>query len=253
MSRRSRRLQNINPEEHLDGPVPPPSNQEAVATSPAHMSAAGTVVPSPTLVVLRVLPLRGSPAPVGYIYDDTPDADGRLLAAALAFFSHQGHQVFHDPCPDLEAYRWTRGVVLSVVPVDHLPDHILSLGLELLDGLFAPLPTNSGTAFMAAYLASPSLATPQLASGDRSVASGLGFARGVSSVMGGVGVNVPSSAPPKGGPDVPGGTSALIVDLPGRQLDPANGVLTPVYPHLILTWASLRQWVALVPTRMYPV
>ena len=178
-------------------------------------------------MVLRVLPLRSSPAPIGYIYDATPDADGGLLAAALAFFSYQGHQVFHDPCPDLAAYRWSRGVVSSVVPVDRLPDHILSSGLELLDGLFAPSPTDSGTAFMAAYLVSPPSATPQLPSGNRSVASGLGSTRGVGSVMGSVGVHVQSSAQPLGGPGVPGGTSAPLVGLPGRRPDPDDGVTAP--------------------------
>lgn len=55
-------------------------------------------------MVLQVLPLRGSSAPVGFIFDTTPDpVDGGLLAVALAFFSHQGHPVFHDPCPDLAA------------------------------------------------------------------------------------------------------------------------------------------------------
>ena len=40
-------------------------------------------------VVLRVLPLQGSSAPVGFIYDATPDPiDGGLLAAASSFFSH---------------------------------------------------------------------------------------------------------------------------------------------------------------------
>jgi hypothetical protein len=155
MTRRSRRLRNMDPDKHLDAPTPPPSNWEAGATSPAPRSATGPVVPFTPLVVLRVLPLRGFPAPVGYIYDATPDADGGLLAAASAFFFHQGHQVFHDPCPDLETYCRSRGVVLLVVPVDRLPDHILSLGLELLDGLFAPSPTDSETAFMAAYLAPP--------------------------------------------------------------------------------------------------
>jgi hypothetical protein len=136
MTRRSRRLQNMCPDEHVDGPAPPPSNREAVTTSLAPMLAAGTVVLFPPKVVLRVLPLRGSPAPVRYIYDAAPDAEGGLLAATLAFFSHQGHQVFHNPCPDLEAYRRTRGVVSSIVPVDRLPDHILSSGWELLEGLF---------------------------------------------------------------------------------------------------------------------
>ena len=182
-------------------------------------------------MVLRVLPLRGSPAPIGYIYDATPDADGGLLAAASAFFSHQGHQVFHDPCPDLAAYCRSRGVVSSVVPVDRMPDHILSSGLELLDGLFAPSPTASGTAFMAAYLPSPPSAAPQLPSGSHSVASGLGSTRGVGSVMGGVGIHVPSSAPPMGGPGVLGGTSATLGGLPGRRPDPDDGVMPPGHGH----------------------
>ncbi len=76
-----------------------------------------------------MLPLRGSPAPVGYIFDATPDAEGGLLATGLAFFSHQGHQVFHDPCPDLDAYRQVMSVLLPIIPVDHLLDHIHSSGL----------------------------------------------------------------------------------------------------------------------------
>jgi hypothetical protein len=133
-------------------------------------------------MVLRVLPLRGSPAPVGYIYDATTDADGGLLAAALAFFSHHGHQVFYNPCPDLDEYRRAMSVSLPIIPVDHLPDHILLSGLELMEALFTPSPTNSfGTAFMAAYLESPpcphsvplggSTAPPGI-SGDRLVAPG---------------------------------------------------------------------------------
>ena len=84
MTRRSRCLQNMDPDEHLDCPPPPPSNREAVATSPDPMLAAGTVVSFPTPVVLRVLPLRGSLTPVGYIYDATPDGNEGLLAATLA-------------------------------------------------------------------------------------------------------------------------------------------------------------------------
>ena len=109
-------------------------------------------------LVLRVLPLRGSSAPVGFIYDATPDPIyGGLLAAASAFFTHQGHQVFHDPCPDFVAYCRSMGLQPStVVPVDRLPDYLLSSGLEILAA--APSPTDielTGTAFMAAYL-SPS-------------------------------------------------------------------------------------------------
>ena len=228
MSRRSRRLRNMDPDDSLDAPVLPPSNRVAGASSPAPLPAAG---PSPSPVVLRVLPLRGSPAPIGYIYDASPEADGGLLAAASAFFSHQGHQVFHDPCPDLAAYCRSRGVVSSVVPVDQMPDHILSSGLELLDGFLAPSPTASGTAFMAAYLASPLSAAPQLPSGSLSVASGLGSTRGVSSVLGGVGFHVPSSAPPMGGSGVLGGTSATLGGLPGRRPDPDDGVMAPGHVH----------------------
>ena len=239
MTRRSRRLRNMDPDDSLDAPALPPSNWAAGASSPAPLSAAG---PSPSPVVLRVLPLHSSPAPIGYIYDATPDADRGLLAAASAFFSHQGHQVFHDPCPDLAAYCRSRGVVSSVVPVDQMPDHILSSGLELLDGFLAPSPTASGTAFMAAYLASPPSAAPQLPSGSHSVASGLGSTRGVGSVMGGVGIHVPSSAPPTGGPGVPsaspmggpgvpGGTSATLGGLPGRRPNPDDGVMAPGHVH----------------------
>jgi hypothetical protein len=108
----------------------------------------------------RTLPLRGSSAPIRFIYDATPaPVDGGLVAAASAFFSHQGHQVFHNPCPVLAAYCLALGVPSSsIVPVDRLPDYLLSLGLDILAGLWAPSPTDAalqGTAFMAACL-SPS-------------------------------------------------------------------------------------------------
>jgi hypothetical protein len=107
-------------------------------------------------VVLQVMPLRGSPAPIGYIYNATLDADGGLLAAALAFFSHQGHQVFTNPCPNLDAYYRAMDVSTTIVSVNKLPNHILSSGLELMEGLFALSPTNSlGTAYMANYHDSP--------------------------------------------------------------------------------------------------
>jgi hypothetical protein len=107
-------------------------------------------------VVLRVMPLRGSPAPIGYIHSTTLDPDGGLLATALAFFSHQGHQVVHNPCPDLGAYCRALGVGTIIIPVNNLPDHILSSGLDLLESLFAPSPMDVlGTSFMAVYLSSP--------------------------------------------------------------------------------------------------
>ena len=143
--------------------------------------SSGTAVPSPPIVgggvssslipsgpvafslppiVLRVLSLRGSSTPIGFIYNAFPDpVDGGLVVAASAFFSHQGHQVFHDPCPDLEAYCRSIGVPPSmVVYIDRLPDYLLHSGLEILAGLAALPPTDAalaGTAFMASYL-SPS-------------------------------------------------------------------------------------------------
>jgi hypothetical protein len=48
-------------------------------------------VTATTPVVLRIMPLIGSMAPIGYIYDPTPARDGGgMLAAASAFFAHQG-------------------------------------------------------------------------------------------------------------------------------------------------------------------
>ena len=63
--------------------------------------------PSPvsasTPVVLCIMPKAGSSAPIGYIYDPDPSHDGGeggLLAAAAAFFTHQGHDVVWDtPAP----------------------------------------------------------------------------------------------------------------------------------------------------------
>ncbi len=173
------RLQNMDPEEQV-----PPS---ALAVPPPHIGGATTpwaaamdpdadvpplvpAVPPPPVgghgntslppplspMVLRVLPLWGSSASIGFIYDATPDPDGGLLAAALAFFSHQGHQVFHNPCPDLAEYCQAMGVsALAVVSVDRLPDHLLSLCLELMSVLRAPSPTDAkfmGMMFTAAYL-----------------------------------------------------------------------------------------------------
>jgi hypothetical protein len=100
--------------------------------------------PSLSPMVFWVLPLWGSSASLGFIYDATPDPDGGLLAAALAFFSHQGHQVFHNPCPNLAKYRWAMSVsALAVISVDRLPNHLLSSGLELMLVLRAPSPTNA--------------------------------------------------------------------------------------------------------------
>ena len=119
--------------------------------------------PSPvsasTPVVLRIMPKAGSSAPIGYIYDPDPSRDGGeggLLAAAAAFFTHQGHDVVWDSCPDLAAYRRAGGITSTIVDVDHLPDHILSAGLDLL----ASFPPSSegdtlGMSFMAEYLPVP--------------------------------------------------------------------------------------------------
>jgi hypothetical protein len=121
-------------------------------------------------MVLWVLPLWGSSTPVGFIYDATPDPDRGLLATALAFFSHQGHQVFHDPCPDLAEYCRAMGVLASaVVSINHLPNHLLLSGLELMLGLRAPSLTNAkfmSTMFKAAYLL-PTASGPSLVGGPQ--------------------------------------------------------------------------------------
>lgn len=152
--------------------TPPPLPEQgglSLDPDPASSSATSGVPPPPVVggaqfflppVILRVLPLPGSPAPVGFIYDAAPDpVDGGLVAAASAFFSHQGHQVFHDPCPDLGRYCTSMGISpSSVLSVDRLPDYLLNSGLEILAGLTAPSPTAAtleGTAFLSAYL-SPS-------------------------------------------------------------------------------------------------
>jgi hypothetical protein len=132
----------------------------------------GNPSPPPPLspMVLRVLPLWASSVSIGFIYDTTPDPDGGLLAAALAFFSHQGHQVFHNPCPDLAEYCRAMGVsALAVISIDRLPNHLLSSGLELMSSLHAPSPTNAefmGTMFMAAYLL-PTVSGPSLVGGPQ--------------------------------------------------------------------------------------
>jgi hypothetical protein len=118
---------------------------------------------APTPVVLQIMPLLGSAAPIGYIYDPQRTLNGKwgLLAAAAAFFSHQGHQIFYDPCPDLAAYRTGRGVTAMIINVDWLPDHVLLAGLDLLDA--TPSPPNAdalGTSFMVAYLTVPAPAAP---------------------------------------------------------------------------------------------
>jgi hypothetical protein len=127
--------------------------------APPALDTGASPLPS---MVLRVLPLWGSSPPVGYIYDATPDPDQGLLAAALTFFSHQGHHVFHDPCPNLAEYCRTMGMsLLAVISINRLPNHLLLPVLELMADLCAPSPTDTkfmGTMFMAAYL-SP---TPQV-------------------------------------------------------------------------------------------
>ena len=128
---------------------------------PPHVTTAPVAATTP--VVLRIMPLLGSQAPIGYIYDPTParDGDGGLLAAASAFFAHQGHQVFLDPCPDLATYRRAGGIAEPIIDVDRLPDHVLTAGLDLLDSSPAPSAVDSlGLSFMAAYLLAPAPAVP---------------------------------------------------------------------------------------------
>ncbi len=160
---------------------------------------------------------------------------------ALAFFSHQGHQVFHDPCPDLEEYLRAMSVSLLIIPVDRLPDHILSSGLELMEGLFTPLPTNSfGTAFMAVYLVPPpsprsvplgGLAAPPVISGGRSVAPGGVSAGSMLLPTRGIGVIVGASPFNMGGLGVPQGISVSNMGGLGCRPDPDEGISAPPRPH----------------------
>ena len=108
----------------------------------------------PTPVVLCIMPKVGSSTPIGYIYNPDPSRDRGEGSAA--FFTHQGHEVFWDPCPDLAAYRRAGRITPTIVDVDRLPDHILSAGLDLLDSL----PPSSagdtlGMSSMAEYLPAP--------------------------------------------------------------------------------------------------
>ena len=136
---------------------------------PPHITTAPVAASTP--VVLQIMPLLGSQAPIGYIYDPTParDGDGGLLAAASAFFAHQGHQVFLDPCPDLAAYHRAGGIAEpAIIDVDRLPDHVLSAGLDLLDSSPAPSAVDSlGLSFMASYLLAPAPAGPHFLYGGR--------------------------------------------------------------------------------------
>ena len=123
---------------------------------PPHITTAYVAATTP--VVLWIMPLLGSPAPIGYIYDLTPtrDGNGGLLAAASTFFAHQGHQVFLDPCPDLVAYCRAGGFSEPIIDVDRLPDHVLSAGLNLLESSPASSVVDSlGMSFMVAYLLAP--------------------------------------------------------------------------------------------------
>jgi hypothetical protein len=152
------------------------------------------------------------------------------------FFFHHGHQVFHDPCLDLDKYPWAMSVSLPIILVDCLPDHILLSGLELMEALF----TNSfGTAFMAAYLKShPSprsvplggLAAPPGISGDRLVAPGgipagsmLLPTRGHWCQHGGFSVQ-------HGGFRCPRGDACIEYGGLGRWPDPDKGVSAPPRP-----------------------
>jgi hypothetical protein len=116
-----------------------------------------------TPMVLQIMPLPGSLAPIGYIYnpDSARDGDGGLLAATSALFTHQGHQVFLDPCLDLVTYHKDWRVMATIINVDRLPNHVLSAGLDLLKTPSPPSDADAlGTSFMVVYLLAPTPAAP---------------------------------------------------------------------------------------------
>ena len=151
---------------------------------------------------------------------------------------------------------------MLVVPVHRLPDHILSLGLELLDGLFAPSPTASGTAFMTAYLASPPSATPHFlreVTWWRLVAVPLAVLAWLWGVLGSMchllprpwGVLASLLPRPWGVPASLGGHPLLWwASLAVGQILTMGSRPRATF---ILFWASLHLWAALAPTRVSPV
>jgi hypothetical protein len=91
-------------------------------TPSGHCPASHRGGPGLPPMVLRVMHLCGSHGPIRLIYGATPDPNGGLLAAALAFFSHQGHLVVHDPCLDLKLYHCNLvGAIAMVIRVDCSP------------------------------------------------------------------------------------------------------------------------------------
>jgi hypothetical protein len=195
------------------------------------------------------MPLCGSSAPIRYIYDATPDPNGGLLTAASTFFSHQGHQMVHDPCPDLATYWRDLGGLAAIIPVDCLSNHILLSRLELMEGLCAPSPVDVlGELFMAAYLSSP----PHVNTTSAARLQGLRPAGGSSSaspLMGGVGFG----RQPMGGVSQPQGLGS-VGGLPGLQplgdfLPASSSVGGPRVDRLPL-WGGLHagSWAGLVPS-----
>ena len=131
---------------------------------------------------------------------------------------------------------------MSIIPADRLPDHILSSGLELLAGLLAPSPTDSGTAFLAAYLASPPSATSvsNMPYGQRPAPSAtISSLGGTSCVPGGSALRAPApyysaftgsrfgciSSPQRASP------SASIFDLGGGSCVPGGSARRAPAPH----------------------
>jgi hypothetical protein len=200
----------MDPEEDV------PTLVQAVPPPPALGPGTSPSLP-PT--VLRVLPLPGLLALIGYIYDATPDPEGGLLMAMLAFFSFQGHQVFYNPCPDLEAYH--QGVSLCILMVDCLPNHILLSGLEIMEGLFAPSPAKPrGTSFMAAYITPPANSAPAGGTGLPMRSTPLDGVPHVSVPMGG-GLGVPGVVHVVGNPSMGGPLEASrCVSVPGFMSAP---------------------------------
>ena len=105
-----------------------------------------------------------------------------------------------------------------VVSLDPLLDHILYSGLELLEGIFIPSPTDSlRTAFMAAYIASPLapcsaplgglVASLDVSGGSLVVPAGI-FSGSIISTMGGIGVQAGASTLNMRGLVVQGGHSS---------------------------------------------
>jgi hypothetical protein len=89
-------------------------------------------------LVLQVSPLPGSSDWKEYFYDASLDNCHGSFAAALAFFSAQGHTVVVHQCPDIAAFQSARPFSLALCPLPSLPPRVFTEGYKTLQVLALP-------------------------------------------------------------------------------------------------------------------